>query len=147
MRPVTRRRLLSIVALVMLLASLFSTETAEVWCRVATGATIEADDDDGPYFTCRAHAGAARVGGPTASSPATARQSGGHASVSAAFSNASIVDEPTFSLPQLDLIVLPAVFGRVVAPTKAVTRTAATGSPPLWAGRFVRPPPRAPPLS
>ena len=65
MRPVTRRRLLSIVALVMLLASLFSTETAEVWCRVATGATIEADDDDGPYFTCRAHAGAARVGGPT----------------------------------------------------------------------------------
>ena len=57
-----RRCLPPIIVLVMLLASLFSTETTEVWCRVVVGAAIDADDDDGPYFTFRQSTDIAQAG-------------------------------------------------------------------------------------
>lgn len=142
-----RRRYIPIVVLVMLLASLFSTETAEVWCRLAVGATVEVDDDDSPYFTCRPYGSAAPGDGPPACHPETGRQAVGDASVSATSSDVSIMDEPTFSLPQLDVIVLPGTVGQGIASTRAMTRAAETRGPPTQAGRFVRPPPRAPPLS
>jgi len=144
---VKRRRYLSVIALVMLLAALFSTETAEVWCRVAVGATAEVDDDDGPYFTCRSDGGRAHFGGPPARPIETARQDLGYAQETATASTANIVDVPTFSLPQLDVIVPPAIFGPIVVPASTVFCTPETRGPPIRAGRFVRPPPRAPPVS
>lgn len=129
-----RCRCLPFVALLLLLASLCSTETAEVWCRVAVGASASADDDDGPYFTCRPSRNTAQVGGPVAV-------------LSAADGDSRIVDEPAFCLPQFDAVVRPAPLTRPIVTAEAITRASETRGPPAWTGRFVRPPPRGPPLS
>ena len=127
------RRLLPIVVLILLLASLLSTETAEVWCRAAVGATMEADDDDGPTFVCR-HS----VSISSAATPAA---------FMAAASSGAIVDEPAFHLPPFGMVVHPGVFPRVRVVRQAVAYAPETRGPDAPSSRFARPPPRGPPAS
>ena len=139
MRSVTFRRLLSIVALLMLLPALLCTETAETWCRVAVGAAVETDDDDGPSFSCRQFS----AGHPEQRTGAFVRT----ASVSENPHNSSIVDEPAFSLPH-SIMVPPSVFPHSeAAAVQTLVRAIETYKPFAKSPCFVRPPPRAPPLS
>jgi len=137
--------LLSLVALVMLLASLFSIETAEVWCRVAVGATIDTDDDDGPYFACRqtasvpqreltTHAGHAVLG------------SAEHTVLSAASQDSFIVDEPTFSLPQHWLPVVPDLCTRIIVAWGAVVYLTEASILPVGSVLLPGPLSRGPPV-
>jgi len=156
MRPVTRR-LLPIIALVTLLAALSSTEAAEVWCRVAVGATMDRDDDDGPYFTyrqaaditCRqaANITQARPGDKDGVRSPVRRPTAERSSVSSAPRDGCVVDEPTFSLPRFGLSVAPGILPRISVSTVTVAYAVEMRGPPTQSGRFVRPPPRAPPAS
>lgn len=142
----TRRRLLSIIALVMLFTSLFSTEAAEDWCRLAVGASLAQDDDDGPCFSCRVPTDVSSADGYAAGSAyAASRQQ--RPSVSAPASDGSIVDEPTFSLPPSGLALVPHFTPRVIVSTDRVVYVVKTRGRPEFLDRFARPPPRGPPAS
>ena len=132
---IKRSRLFPLLAVLLVLASLVSTETAEVWCRVAVGATLDADDDDSLYFQ-----GQGRT--TTVSEAMLAR-----ALLSAAPIDCSLVDEPTFNLPQLILVAGPLWTPHISIASETVAYAPETRSAAVKLIRFVRPPPRAPPIS
>lgn len=145
MRFVTFRRLLPIAALLMLLPALLCTETAEVWCRVAVGATMDTDDDDGAYFTSRMFSSVENTPHRTDTSARSLAVSHPQCSISAT-NGGSVVDEPTFSLPH-SIIVPPDAFLHVEVVAETIARTVETRGPRANSVRFARPPPRAPPVS
>ena len=120
--------------LLLILVSLVSTETAEVWCRVAVGATLDTDDDDSLYFQ-----GQGRI----------TSVSGNLTSdlLSAAPANCSLVDEPTFHLPHLTVVAGPVWSPRINIVAETVVYASQPRPPAAKLIRFVRPPPRAPPAS
>jgi len=129
----------------MLLASLFSTETAEVWCRAAVGATMDTDDDAGPYFACPQTAGTPQRETISHASH-TVTGSAEHPAITASSQDSSIVDEPTFSLPQHGLPIVPAFCIRIAVLWETVVYLSKEGSLPLCSIRFPNPPPRGPPV-
>ena len=131
---IKRSRLFPLLAVLLVLASLVSTETAEVWCRVAVGATLDADDDDSLYFQGQ--------GQTTVVSGKLTR-----ALLSAAPIDCSLVDEPTFNLPQLILVAGPLWTPHISIASEIVSYAPETRSAAVKLIRFVRPPPRAPPIS
>lgn len=141
------RRHVPFITLVMLLACLFSTEAAEVWCRVAVGATMDADDDDGPCFACRPAGGGytGRRDGPATDHAQSGGSRAERASVAVAARDGSVVDEPTFILPHVGGAVIPALVSRITVVTEAVVYGVEARGPPAHSARYVLPPPRAPP--
>ena len=127
-------RLFPFLALVLILVSLVSTETAEVWCRVAVGATLDTDDDDSLYFRSQGKI-----------TPVSGKLT--RAFLSAAPSDSAIVDEPTFNLPPLYIVTGPLWTPHICIVGETVVYAAETREPAARLIRFVRPPPRAPPIS
>jgi len=125
----------------MLLVSAFSTETAETWCRVALGATVDLDDDDGLSFVCR----------PVPAHNESARRTGRNAPAQPNYADAvggrTMPDAPAYPLPALTGYILPTPCERVVILwAAAIAYPLETRGPPLAERAFARPPPRAPPI-
>lgn len=127
----------------MLLVSAFSTETAEIWCRVALGATVDLDDDDRFSFVCRS--APANAEGRYSE---TARRDGKNAPACAdALGDRTMPDAPAYPLPAFTAYTLPTSCDRVATPwTMAIEYELETRGPPLAERSFARPPPRAPPI-
>lgn len=139
MFPVIRRQLHSLIALVMLLASLCSTEAAEAWSRVAD-ATITRSQATKSVPRRPADHGL-RHG------LANERTLSATAAVSTASPDQAVTDIPvwTFSHTPAPPAPRPAfALGVVLAPVAFATETR---GPPVQTARFIRPPLRAPPVA
>ena len=130
-----------VIALLMLITSVLSTETVEVWSRVAVGSTADMDDDDGPYVS---------------NQPASAGTHALDASTSAVAAKAAVQEgDRTLARPRdfqwtastIDVAVAPAPVTPFAVPTSTVSYNVDTRGPPTRPDLDHGPSPRAPPLS